>query len=123
MTAPRLRSLVIQTVILFAVLGLVLFGAAGTLAWAAGWTFVVLYLGFTVIVLAWMLRRDPGLLEERMTPFGSGQPTWDRALIILLSLLIVAWFLLMPLDAQRLRWSHEPAWLQAAAAVVLVASL
>ena len=123
MTAARLRSLVIQMVIMFAVIGLVLFGAAGTLAWAAGWTFVVLYLGFSVIALAWMLRRDPGLLEERMTPFRSGQQAWDRALIILLGVLVVAWFVLMPLDAERLRWSHEPAWLQAAGAVVLVASL
>jgi len=123
MTAARLRSLVIQIVILFVALGLVLFGAAGTLAWVPGWTFVVLYLGFTVITLAWMLWQDPGLLEERMTPFGSGQPGWDRAIMILLSVLVVAWFLIMPLDAERLRWSHVPTWLQGAGAVVLIASL
>jgi len=123
MSAARLRSLVVQMVVLFVVLGLVLFGAAGTLAWAPGWTFVVLYLGFTVITLAWMLRRDPGLLEERMTPFRSGQPAWDQAFIILVSILIVAWFLLMPLDAERLGWSHVPIWVQAGGALILVASL
>jgi len=48
MSAARLRSLVVQMVVLFVVLGLVLFGAAGTLAWAPGWTFVALYLGFPV---------------------------------------------------------------------------
>src|SRR5215472_3680975 len=120
MSVARLRSLVVQMVVLFVVLGLVLFGAAGTLAWAPGWTFVVLYLGFTVITLAWMLRQDPGLLEERMTPFRSGQPTWDRAIIILVSVLVVAWFLIMPLDAERLRWSHELTWLHGVGAVVLV---
>ncbi|HYW26002.1 MAG TPA: isoprenylcysteine carboxylmethyltransferase family protein [Terriglobales bacterium] len=123
MSAARLRSLVAQTVILFAVLGLVLFGAAGTLAWAPGWTFVVLYLGFSVITLGWLVRHDPGLLEERMTPFRSGQPLWDRAFIILTGVLVVAWFVVMPLDAERLRWSHTSTWLQAAGALVLVASL
>lgn len=122
-TAARVRSLVVQTVLLFVVLGLVLFGAAGTLAWVPGWTFVVLYYGFSVITLAWMYRCDPGLLEERMTPFRSGQPAWDRAFIVLLSLLIAVWFAVMPLDAERLRWSHVPAGLQAAGAAVLVASL
>src|SRR5437016_5951568 len=82
MTGARLRSLVVQTVVLFVVLGLILSGAAGTLAWPPGWIFVVLYLGFSVITLAWMFRHDPGLLEERMTPFRSGQPAWDRAFII-----------------------------------------
>lgn len=62
-----------------------------------------------------MPRHDPGLLEERMTLFGACQPAWDRALIVLLSVLIVAWFRVMPLDAERLRWSHAPTWLQAAA--------
>jgi protein-S-isoprenylcysteine O-methyltransferase Ste14 len=123
MTAASLRSVVVQTVVVFAVLGLVLFGAAGTLAWAPGWIFVVLYLAFTVVLLGWMLRNDPGLLQERMTPFPSDQPTWDRLFIILLSVLVVAWFLLMPLDAERLRWSHVPALLQVVGAVVLVASL
>jgi protein-S-isoprenylcysteine O-methyltransferase Ste14 len=123
MTASRLRSIVVQIVVLFVVLGLVLFGAAGTLAWPPGWTFVVLYLGFSVVTLAWMFRNDPGLLEERMTPFRSDQPAWDRLFIVLLSVLVVAWFLLMPLDAERLRWSHVPALLQVGGAVVLGASL
>jgi protein-S-isoprenylcysteine O-methyltransferase Ste14 len=43
--------------------------------------------------------------------------------IALVSVLVVVWFLLMPLDAVRLRWSHVPAWLQAVGAVVLVAAL
>jgi len=123
MTAARLRSLVIQMVVLFVALGLVLFGAAGTLAWAPGWIFLVLYLGFSVITLAWMVRHDPGLLQERMTLFGSGQPEWDRAFVIVAAVVLVAWFVLMPLDAERLRWSHVAAWLQVAGGVVVVASL
>jgi len=123
MTAARLRWLVVQTIVPFVLLGLILFGAAGTLAWAPGWTFVVLYVGFSVITLAYMVRHDPGLLEERMTPFWSGQPAWDRVFIIVLGSLIVVWFLAMPLDAERLRWSHAPTWLHVVGAVILVASL
>ena len=123
MTAARLRALVVQSAILFVVLGLVLFGAAGTLAWAAGWTFVVTYLVFSVVLVGWLLRHDPGLLEERMSPLRSGQPAWDRMFVVLLSVLIMVWFALMPLDAERLRWSHVPVWLQAAGELVLVAAL
>jgi len=123
MTAGRLRLLGLQTVGGFVGLGLVLFGAAGTLAWASGWIFIVLYAAFSVIQLAWLVRHDPGLLDERMTPFPSDQPAWDRAFMIALLLVIAVWFLVMPLDAERLRWSHVPGWLEAVGALVLVASL
>jgi protein-S-isoprenylcysteine O-methyltransferase Ste14 len=123
MTPARLPALVFQTVVPFLVLGLVLFGAAGTLAWAPGWIFVLLYLGFSVATVARLYRTDPGLLEERMRPFRTDQPAWDRVFLVLVIVVCAAWFLLMPLDAVRLRWSHVPVWLQALGALALAAGL
>src|ERR1051326_8656893 len=48
---------------------LVLFLAAGTLAWAAGWIFLILFYGFVIVVAYMLSRHNPALLEERMSVF------------------------------------------------------
>lgn len=123
MTPAELRTLVLQTVAGLVGLGLVLFGAAGTLAWAQGWAFLALYLCFTLATIGWLLRHDPALLRERMRPVNADQPAWDRLFIVTLLALCVVWFAVIPLDAMRLHWSHVPAWLQAAGGIALTASL
>lgn len=123
MTAGDLGKLIVLTVAALLVLGLILFGAAGTLAWPPGWAFLVLYLGFQVVYTAWLARNDPGLLRERTRPMNADQPAWDKAFIVALYLLLFAWLALMPLDAVRLRISHVPAWLQGVGAVLLLGAL
>jgi len=64
------------------VFGAILFVSAGTIAWPAGWAFLVLFFCFVIALSAWLLRFDPGLLEERMTGIGkSDQKTWDKVLL------------------------------------------
>lgn len=108
---------------MFLVIGLVLFLAAGTALWVAGWVFLVLFFGFTVALSGWLLRHDPGLLNERMT--GIAKPdlkTWDKVFFAVAQGLFLGWIVLMPLDAVRFQWSHVPGWLQAAGALVLLGS-
>ncbi len=105
------------------VFGLALFVAAGTAVWPAGWAFLVLFLGFTLVLTRWLLRYNPGLLKERMTGIGKpDQPAWDKAFFVAVEALFLAWLVLMPLDAVRFRWSQMPGWLQAAGAVLLLCS-
>ena len=60
---------------------------------------------------AWLVRHDPGLLAERMAPlYQQGQKRWDKILIHCAALLWAAWLAFMPLDAVRFGWSHMPAW-------------
>src|SRR5262249_50651859 len=118
-----LKLLSAQLAVLFAILASVLFLAAGTVAWAAGWAFLVLFVSFVVALSLWLLRHDPGLLAERMSGIGKpDQKDWDKAFLLLANVLFVAWLVVMPLDAVRFRWSHMPAWLQVAGAAVLVCS-
>lgn len=63
------KVLVAQIAVLFLVFALTLFLPAGTIAWLAGWTFLVLFFGFVVAVTLWLFRHNPGLLQERMTGF------------------------------------------------------
>ncbi len=108
---------------LFLVLALALFLAAGTLAWPAGWAFLGVFFIFVVGITAWLFRRNPGLLTERMTGLGqSSQKAWDKIFYIVLQVIFIAWLILMALDAVRFRWSQVPVWLQVIGAVILLCS-
>ena len=112
---------IVQVLVLYLVLGLVLFLAAGTVSWFYGWVFLILFYGFSFGIVLWLLRHDPGLIEER-TGFKSNQPTWDKAYVILLVVFFGIWWISMPLDAVRFHWSQMPAWLHLVGAIVLLSS-
>ncbi len=119
----NLRMLTVEIVGTFVVFGLALFLAAGTVAWLAGWAFLVLFFGFTVALSRWLLRHNPGLLIERMTGIGKpNQPTWDRVFFAAIEVFFLAWLVLMPLDAVRFHWSKMPSWLHLAGGVLLLGS-
>jgi protein-S-isoprenylcysteine O-methyltransferase Ste14 len=103
------------------VLGLLLFIAAGTVFWFYGWIFLILLYGFVVAFTVWLLRYDPGLIEER-TGFKSDQPTWDKVSNVLAYPTICIWLIIMPLDAVRFHWSQMPTWLHVVGAIVLLSS-
>jgi hypothetical protein len=95
----NLRMLMAQIVGMFVVFALILFLAAGTVAWPAGWAFLVLFFGFTIALSAWLLKHRPGLLTERMTGIGkSDQKTWDKVFFAVANVLFIAWLVAMPLD-------------------------
>src|SRR3954464_3868812 len=112
-----------QIVGMFVVFALVLFLAAGTVAWPAGWAFLVLFFSFTVAISRWLLKNSPGLLTERMTGIGkSDQKSWDKVFFVVVNALFLAWLVVMPLDAVRFHWSQMPGWLQAVGAILLLCS-
>jgi protein-S-isoprenylcysteine O-methyltransferase Ste14 len=118
-----LRLLILEVAGMFLIIALVLFLAAGTIAWVAGWVFLVLFFGFVVALSVWLLRHDPGLLTERLTGIGSaGQNTWDKVFFGLANMLFLAWLIVMPLDAVRFGWSQMPVALQVAGAALVLAS-
>jgi hypothetical protein len=55
---------------------LALFLAAGTLAWPAGWIFLILLYSFVGATVRRLARHNPALLEERMSV--SGSRGWER---------------------------------------------
>jgi protein-S-isoprenylcysteine O-methyltransferase Ste14 len=121
--AVNLKLLKIEFVALVVVFALVLFLGAGTVFWPAGWAYLALFFGADAALGLWLLRHDPGLLEERMRGFGkSGEPTWDKVFFVVLQGFFLAWLVLMPLDAVRYRWSEMPGWLQVAGAILLLGS-
>ena len=97
----------------FLVFAALLFGAAGTLRWIAGWVFMALLFVFALAISIMLLRHDPALLEERLRSIiQKDQPKWDKVLIPIVAVVFCGWLALMGLDAVRFRWSAMPLWLQ-----------
>src|SRR5512133_3481337 len=105
--AVNLKMLAAQIAGMFVVFALALFLAAGTIAWPAGWAFLVLFFGFTIALSRWLLLHNPELLTERMTGIGKpDQKAWDKVFFAVANLLFLAWLVMMPLDAVRFHWSQ-----------------
>src|SRR3954453_8372239 len=119
----NLWMLKIQIAGMFVVFALALFLAAGTVAWLAGWAFLVLFFGFTIALSLWLLKYSPGLLTERMTGIGKAdQKAWDKVFFGLAQVFFLAWLIIMPLDAVRFHWSEMPVWLQVVGAIMMLCS-
>jgi protein-S-isoprenylcysteine O-methyltransferase Ste14 len=107
------RSIAIQSLGALALAGVLLFLPAGTLAWPQAWVFLVLFFGSSQATGLWLLQRDPALLEARMkSPLSGDQSPGDRAVMIAILVVFLAWFVFMALDARRFGWSHTALWLQ-----------
>jgi len=121
--AVNLKLLTVQIVGMFVVFALVLFLAAGTITWLAGWAFLVLFFGFVIAITRWLLQHNPGLLTERMTGIGKAdQKRWDKLFFAIVNVVFIAWLISMPFDAVRFHWSQIPVWLQVGGALLLLAA-
>jgi protein-S-isoprenylcysteine O-methyltransferase Ste14 len=108
----------------FAVFATLLFVAAGTVLWSAGWVFMAIFFGFSLAITLWVGHESPELLAERLAaPIQRDQPLWDKVFVAAVMPLFVVWLILMPLDAVRFGWSQMPGWLQVMGALALVLSL
>jgi protein-S-isoprenylcysteine O-methyltransferase Ste14 len=105
----------------FLVMALGLFISAGTVAWAAAWIYLGLLFVSSLPITWWLLKHDPGLIEERMR--FRPQLFWDKVIIAVILVFLFFWLILMPLDAVRFHWSRMPVALKTLGALVLLASL
>ena len=90
------------------VLGVLLFGIAGTIRWWQAWVYLVLMIGLSAATTEELLRRDPALLERRMKggPIAEPRPV-QRVIMMGASLGFIGLLVLPALDF-RLGWSEVP---------------
>ena len=74
----NIKQQVLETIGFFIVFAVALFLPAGTLAWTAGWIFLLLFFGFYIAVTSWLYRHNPGLMQERTRLATSDQQGWDK---------------------------------------------
>jgi protein-S-isoprenylcysteine O-methyltransferase Ste14 len=100
-----------------------LFGAAGTILWPAGWAYLIIFFIGALWITLLLARHDPELLAERMkSPVQPDQPFWDKVFLLAMAVAWCGWLVLMGLDATRFRWSAMPVWLQCAGGGVMALS-
>jgi len=64
----------VAVVALAAVMGLLIFGAAGTISYWQGWAYLAVFTSASVLMTGYLMKRDPALLERRMI----GGPTAEK---------------------------------------------
>ena len=118
-------NLIVQTIVWFGFMGVIIFVAAGTLAYAGGWLYLGGMIVGSIVFGLHMLRVDPGLLSERLKPpVQKEQPLADKLVLIPILLFIFGGMAFMAADAARWRWSVMPPTVQwAGCALVLPALL
>ncbi|WP_296742292.1 isoprenylcysteine carboxylmethyltransferase family protein [Mesorhizobium sp.] len=115
-----IAKLVVQTFVWFGFMGALLFVSAGTLHWPGAWVYLVLMVGLSLTLGVALAKRDPGLVNERLSPpIQKNQAAADKILLSVLLLAIFAWLVLMGLDL-RFGWSMVPIWVQVAGLIVLL---
>jgi protein-S-isoprenylcysteine O-methyltransferase Ste14 len=114
---------VVRSVTSFVLLGLILFGSAGTLAWPQAWVFLAFFILCSVGMGLWLMRTDPELLAERMkSPFSGDQSLRDRIVIAVLMVWFAVWLVVMGLDVRFGRSSDVPVWAEVLGAVLILAA-
>jgi protein-S-isoprenylcysteine O-methyltransferase Ste14 len=116
-----MTRLIVQTSVWIAIMGLLLFVAAGNWLWAQAWAYLAIFVLGSIGFSAWLLRRDPALLASRLGPLMQrGQPLWDRAFVLIFIFVWLGWLVVMGLDAQRWRTSSMPVWLNVLGGALVV---
>jgi protein-S-isoprenylcysteine O-methyltransferase Ste14 len=96
----------VRSVAGIAVLAGLVFLSSGRLDYWQGWLFFGANLA-VVLLSAWLLRDDRGLIEERLRP-GKGMKWWDKGYFLLSTPLCFAAVALAGIDAGRRHWSPHP---------------
>ncbi len=116
-------NLIVQTIVWFGLMGVIIFGAAGTTAYAGGWLYLGMMVALSLVFGVYGARVDPGLLRERLKPpVQKDQPLADKLVLIPILLLVFAAMGFMAADAARWRWSTMPPAVQWAGCALLLAA-
>jgi protein-S-isoprenylcysteine O-methyltransferase Ste14 len=116
--------MLIRFIVWLAALAVLLFGAAGTIRWPAGWVLLILMTGSGVAITSWLARHDLDLLAERMgSIWQKDQERWDKVVLTAFAALWAVWFVLMALDAGRWHPAQMPLWLQGIGVIGYLASM
>ena len=94
--------------ILAVVMGVLLFGSAGTARYWQAWVYLSIFFGAAALTTLYLMRNDPALLQRRMSggPTAEKQPT-QKFIMLCASLGFIALLVVPALD-HRFGWSTIP---------------
>ena len=103
------------------VMAALMFIPAGTLAWARGWWFLVLFLVLTAAAMIYLWRVNPEIFAARRR-FQPGSKRWDVVVATLIMLMMGAILPVAALDDGRFHWLSISGWVIAIGYLMFVAS-
>jgi protein-S-isoprenylcysteine O-methyltransferase Ste14 len=116
-------NLIVQTIVWYGFMGVIIFGAAGTMHYTGGWLYLGEMVALSVVFGAYGVCVDPALLRERLKPpVQKDQPLADKLVLIPILLLVFAGMGFMAADAARWHWSMMPPYVQWAGCGLLLAA-
>jgi protein-S-isoprenylcysteine O-methyltransferase Ste14 len=102
------RRIVVQSVVGIGITVALLFGGAGTIAWPEAWLFLLIQISSSIVMVSWLKKHNPELLQERMDLWKRLVKPWDKIIVVLLIAAMVPLFALPGFDAVRYQWSDVP---------------
>jgi protein-S-isoprenylcysteine O-methyltransferase Ste14 len=95
-------------IVLGVLMGLLLFVSAGTVHYWQAWTYLSIFMTASALTTLYLMRRDPALLERRMSggPMAEKQPA-QKFIMLCTSICFVA-LLVVPAFDRRFGWSAMP---------------
>jgi protein-S-isoprenylcysteine O-methyltransferase Ste14 len=105
-----MRKALLQILVVLAVMALILFVPAGTVCWPGAWVGMAAMGGGGLLMSLWLKRRDPALLRDRNSLKGQEVQKFDRILLPLQNIILLAWVVLMALDVRWRGAQQMPLW-------------
>lgn len=106
LTARAWLSLLVVTV----VIGLLLFVPAGTIRYWQAWVYLGIYFGASLLILLYLMTRDPALLQRRMRGGPAAEKTKPQKAAMLLATVGFVAAMVVPAVDHRFGWSDVPAY-------------
>src|SRR5215510_8952001 len=122
---PSAVRIVVSSLITIVFFPTIVLLASGDWFWLEGWIFSLWFVAMVLSATIYLAFRDPALLAERSSlRFAENQKSWDRYVLITIYVVTLAWFIVMPLDARRFKWSPDfPVWLKVLGGLMLIPAL
>jgi protein-S-isoprenylcysteine O-methyltransferase Ste14 len=103
------RTVVLGLARLQVILMLLIFAPAGTLRFWQGWLFSMVFLASVVLLTFYFLKRDPHLIENRMTAGPAAEQQRSQKIIQAFTGTLAAVLVIVPGLDHRFHWSSVPA--------------
>jgi protein-S-isoprenylcysteine O-methyltransferase Ste14 len=115
------RKALAGCVFLLFVIGLMLFGAAGSIWYWQGWVYWIIFAGSVIAITWYFLKHDPDLIARRTTAGPVAEPAMAQKIIQTAATALFCAELIIPGLDHRYQWSSVPLALAVAGNLLVVA--
>jgi protein-S-isoprenylcysteine O-methyltransferase Ste14 len=116
-----LPAMILKFIIAIPIMMAILFWPAGTLRWTEAWIYIIIQLGYAVILTAYFWKRSPELIKARMET-KLPPKLWDKLVMLPVILAMIA-LLIIPGFDLRYQWSSVPIYLEVMGFIGFILSL